>query len=404
LAQRVSDSKASMSEIGSRPNVGRTIKDLSQQPIRLMDRATLRTYVYLLDKELTCAKSALQTLDANEGVLAGAGAGHHRHYGTSPLAAAVGGGGGDHRSALSRMDSGTTGGFANPSTPMSVARSGMTPTAASYLGNATGLGGGVRMMTSSPKAGNNNSGNSSRPTAANAFQKYIAPISSSTSSPGIGGVSPVAISASFIGSSSMVNVRGTSSIAPLPPPHPAHTSSGSGSMSASLGFTSSGQRSSIAPPSSHARGPIEMKSLQNNSPGQNVSLPGTSEDDDGSNLLSASDAEQPSSTSITVAPAASGAVVSTKSTVSGVDFQRFRMPTPSLQPGAAGSGPVSPLTPPKGSMVSQGSGGSGTITPSLRIHMSNSGFGVPLAASSTTPHGGLMTTGDGHKRGSSVDM
>ena len=49
FAQRISDSKASASEISSRSmNMGKTIKDLSQQPIRLMDRVTLRTYVVLL--------------------------------------------------------------------------------------------------------------------------------------------------------------------------------------------------------------------------------------------------------------------------------------------------------------------------------------------------------------------
>jgi hypothetical protein len=76
LAQRISDSKASASDIASRnATMGRGIKDLAQQPIRLMDRTTLRTYVNLLEKELTMARAALATLDANEGVLA-AGTGH----------------------------------------------------------------------------------------------------------------------------------------------------------------------------------------------------------------------------------------------------------------------------------------------------------------------------------------
>jgi hypothetical protein len=35
-----------------------------------MDRVTLRTYVYLLEKELNLTKAALATLDANENVLA----------------------------------------------------------------------------------------------------------------------------------------------------------------------------------------------------------------------------------------------------------------------------------------------------------------------------------------------
>jgi hypothetical protein len=46
LAQRISDSKASASELAARSaQTGRTIKDLAQQPIRFMDRVTLRTYV-----------------------------------------------------------------------------------------------------------------------------------------------------------------------------------------------------------------------------------------------------------------------------------------------------------------------------------------------------------------------
>lgn len=75
LAQRVSDSKASASELSRNPG-GRTIKELAQQPIRLMDRGTLRMYASLLEKELSMARAALATLDANEGVLAGGGGGH----------------------------------------------------------------------------------------------------------------------------------------------------------------------------------------------------------------------------------------------------------------------------------------------------------------------------------------
>jgi hypothetical protein len=40
-----------------------------------MDRMTLRTYVNLLEKELTMARASLATLDANEGILAGGHAG-----------------------------------------------------------------------------------------------------------------------------------------------------------------------------------------------------------------------------------------------------------------------------------------------------------------------------------------
>jgi len=72
LAQRVSDSKASASELSRNPGT-RTIKELAQQPIRLMDRVTLRVYAALLEKELSAARAALATLDANEGVLAGGG-------------------------------------------------------------------------------------------------------------------------------------------------------------------------------------------------------------------------------------------------------------------------------------------------------------------------------------------
>jgi hypothetical protein len=72
LAQRISDSKASASDQSSSRGIGlgRTIKELSQHPVRLMDRGTLRLYVGLLEKELSLARAALATLDANEGVLA----------------------------------------------------------------------------------------------------------------------------------------------------------------------------------------------------------------------------------------------------------------------------------------------------------------------------------------------
>jgi hypothetical protein len=80
IAQRISDSKASASELTRSAQTGRTIKELAQQPVRLMDRMTLRTYVNLLEKELTMARASLATLDANEGILAGG------HGGSAPSA------------------------------------------------------------------------------------------------------------------------------------------------------------------------------------------------------------------------------------------------------------------------------------------------------------------------------
>jgi hypothetical protein len=70
IAQRVSDSKLSQSDLSRQANM-RGIKELSQQPIRLMDRATLRSYVNLLERELNLARAALSTLDVNEGVAIG---------------------------------------------------------------------------------------------------------------------------------------------------------------------------------------------------------------------------------------------------------------------------------------------------------------------------------------------
>jgi hypothetical protein len=72
IAHRISDSKASASELSRTPGP-RTIKELSQQPIRLMDRVALRTYFVLLEREISLVRAALATMDANEGLLAHGG-------------------------------------------------------------------------------------------------------------------------------------------------------------------------------------------------------------------------------------------------------------------------------------------------------------------------------------------
>jgi hypothetical protein len=110
LAQRVSDSKASASELSRNPGT-RTIKELAQQPIRLMDRATLRMYAALLEKELSAARAALATLDANEGVLAGGG-GHimaQQHASQVRTVSGLGntGGGAGSNGLLARPPAGT---------------------------------------------------------------------------------------------------------------------------------------------------------------------------------------------------------------------------------------------------------------------------------------------------------
>jgi hypothetical protein len=68
LANRLSESRSSN---GSNRQVGRTLKDYAGQPVRLMDRTTLRAYQGLLERELQIARAALATLEANEGSLAG---------------------------------------------------------------------------------------------------------------------------------------------------------------------------------------------------------------------------------------------------------------------------------------------------------------------------------------------
>jgi hypothetical protein len=202
LAQRISDSKASGSDQGSSQRSGgpggRTIKELSQQPIRLMDRGTLRTYVGLLEKELTMARAALATLDANEGVLAAAG-----HIGGGAVGARNSG------LNLSRVDAGGVNG-------------GMTPTNAG--GRTTPLGNGPRGPSgsyptntggsASPKGGSGAPGfPTMQRTASTAFtgNKYGA-VSGGSSTPQLSSVSGAP--------SATVGVRSIASIAPLPPAIP----------------------------------------------------------------------------------------------------------------------------------------------------------------------------------------
>jgi hypothetical protein len=150
---------------------------LAQQPIRLMDRGTLRTYVTLLEKELTMARAALATLDANEGVLAG-------H--TTPAAAYQG----------PRTTSG--GNRSNGDT----AGSTMTPTAGnrnlSGSGTTAGASGGRSYATNngSPRA----TGRELSKTAPVVVNKYV------TSSTSKASIAPAPTS--YIGSSRTVQVEG----------------------------------------------------------------------------------------------------------------------------------------------------------------------------------------------------
>jgi hypothetical protein len=84
LAARVSDSHSSD---GSKANgVARTMKDYISQPIRLMDRTSLRSYQALLERELNVVRATLNTLEANEHVLAGGGHGSGSPYVTAATA------------------------------------------------------------------------------------------------------------------------------------------------------------------------------------------------------------------------------------------------------------------------------------------------------------------------------
>jgi hypothetical protein len=103
IAQRISDSRATASGDSSGRNQPRTLKEYAAQPVRLMDRITVRSYVTLLERELAVARKALATLDANENVLAPAGQGGHGGH------ASVVGGGGDRHSNLSVIGSGRDG-------------------------------------------------------------------------------------------------------------------------------------------------------------------------------------------------------------------------------------------------------------------------------------------------------
>jgi hypothetical protein len=88
LANRLSDSRSSN---GSSRTVGKQLKDFVGQPVRLLDRGSLKAYLSLLEREINVVRAALATLEANEGSLAG-GAGHH---GGQTLSAIERQGGGD---------------------------------------------------------------------------------------------------------------------------------------------------------------------------------------------------------------------------------------------------------------------------------------------------------------------
>jgi hypothetical protein len=165
----------------------RGIKDLAQQPIRLMDRATLRSYVNLLDRELSLARAALATLDANEGVAIG-GALPHGHTTTPPngghAAAGTTGGngngnGGNHSPQLGAMASpqawtrGTTTGGTN--TPRATTPGGSGGT--SNVPNFNRLSSTFKFtLNPNAAAGSSSSSSSSSSSAAAAVQRSIASV------------------------------------------------------------------------------------------------------------------------------------------------------------------------------------------------------------------------------------
>jgi hypothetical protein len=232
LAQRISDSKASASDIASRnATMGRGIKDLAQQPIRLMDRTTLRTYTILLEKELTMARAALATLDANEGVLAGGGGHGYRTIANQP-----GTGGnlsannsrGDGNAGVVGFDGRAISGFTPAATTRTLAT---TPRAATMLSpNAPAAG--VASSGSRPYVATGNMSPKGGPqqqrgevpgmirAGSTMFNKYNLPSGASTpvlnaSPPPNGATILVATLSSANSSSSIPGVRSTASIAPL---------------------------------------------------------------------------------------------------------------------------------------------------------------------------------------------
>jgi hypothetical protein len=223
IAQRISDSKASASEITRSAQMGRTIKELAQQPIRLMDRTTLRTYVNLLEKELTMARAALATLDANEGVLAGGG-GHGYRTIAGQGQGGMGNEGGRLSAPNSRLDTtgGLGGGGVAAMTPGGTGRTSGTPRAA----DARTVTNSLMMVPPSansgrPYATGNMSPKGSVPgmsrAGSTAFNKYTigsnAP--SSTSTPILAPASQNVASIPVLSSSSVAGVRSTASVAPL---------------------------------------------------------------------------------------------------------------------------------------------------------------------------------------------
>jgi hypothetical protein len=169
LAQRVSDSKASASDIGSRTQVGRTIKDLAQVPIRLMDRVTLRTYVSILEKELIVARATLATLDANEGVLAlgtaGSAANHMPNRNNSFTS-----GGGTTAASVNGNGNGNNG-FSSLATPTNASRN-ATPN------NGNGGRAYATTTTGSPRAAGREISSGRPAGTTTSYNKYIAPATS----------------------------------------------------------------------------------------------------------------------------------------------------------------------------------------------------------------------------------
>jgi hypothetical protein len=231
LAQRISDSKASASELAARSaQTGRTIKDLAQQPIRLMDRVTLRTYVNLLEKELTAARAALATLDANEGVLAGGGG--HGAYRT--LAPTVG------SAPNSRLD--TTGGMAPGAAPRSTLQA-----AGTNAGRAFSTTGG-----SSPKAASGTplmvrTGSTVTGTGASAKYATTPQNVSGTSTPILG---------SLQSSTPVPNIRSIASVAPASILSAIGTTRSTSPAGVNVGITSTG-----APMARTHLSAIEMKAM-----------------------------------------------------------------------------------------------------------------------------------------------
>jgi hypothetical protein len=196
IAQRISDSKASASELSRSAQTGRTIKELAQVPIRLMDRVTLRTYVYILEKELNTAKAALATLDANEGVLAGGGG-----YVSAAFTSGNTNGGmnGAPRSKVSSHDVGL--GFG---TPTNASRAGMQQQSGPTLSGGRAYVASTPTVTGSSPRAAAGAGRDLARSSSSMITKYVV---------GSNGTPP----SSQLGSSSF-NVRGSSSVAPSPAP------------------------------------------------------------------------------------------------------------------------------------------------------------------------------------------